>query len=79
MRRFRADDPVSVLVDFAAHALAELDGGHVSAPLDITAPQGRVLLKGSRFMMGQGSPGGRQCTVGSEGLGGARVSVRRAR
>lgn len=83
VRHFRRSDPVSVLMDVAAHALAESDRKPVTAPFDLIAPAGRHLLRAGRVVVengeGEGGRGGAVCTIGSEKLGGACVLVRRTR
>lgn len=77
---FKKSDPVTALLDVAAHALADHDGKPVTAPFDLIAPGGQPLLKAGRIVAGKGSGGpGEGSTIESEKLGGASVLVRRTR
>lgn len=92
VRRFRRSDPISLLFDIAAHALAEADHKPIAAPFDIIDPNGRALLKAGRVVVALGRgvsetettgemTGGsaKDTTIGSERLGGASLLVRRTR
>lgn len=79
VRHFRRSDPLSTLMDVAAHALAESDRKPVTAPFDLIAPAGRYLLRAGRVVGESGEGGGAVFTIGSEKLGGASVLVRRTR